>query len=423
MRGAQADYGIIPREAANEIAGKADPTYAPLDEIEAEREIVRHRMVALLNVWRRNLSPEAAEALHFGVTTVDVYDTVMVLQVLETLDLLEREMLLLEEELACLAAAHKPTPMIGRTLGQHALPITFGKKVSVWAAQNRRNLERLDEVRARLRRVGVLKGAVGTYLGLGDRAMLVEQEVSRRLGLDPPEPADWRAARDVFAEYAQVLELMARSNASIGAEVFRLQSTDIGEVFERRPATAVGSSTMPHKRNPSLSEALIYYGRTIPAYTGIILSDMDNAHERDNTSRSNTTLSELSLEAAAMMRDTRRLVSRLEIDTVRMRANIDRTDGMVLSQRIVLHLAAVMSREDAEHRVTQAAQTSRQTNTSFRVRLLGDPVLGPHLQKDIDALLDPETYIGLAAEQVDATIAYLRDQRVKAGQPDMTLCQ
>lgn len=419
IAGAQAEFGIVPEEAAAEIAEKADTRYAPLDDVAAEYEIVRHRMVALLNVWRRSLSPEASDALHRGVTTVDIYDTVMMLQLLESIELMIAEMRVIEGELACLAIEYRDTPMMGRTLGQHALPITFGKKASVWLAQTRRNIDRLYEVRARLRSSGVLKGAVGSYLGLGEEGIKVEQVVSQRLGLDPPEPADWRPARDVFAEYAQVLALVAKSNAGMGGEIFRLQMTDIGELFERRAANAVGSSTMPHKRNPSLSEALIYHGRTIPALAWVILDDVEAVFERDNTSRPNRTLEEITIEAADMLDDTRRLIERLEIDPERMRENLDQTDGMIMSQRIVLFLGETMSREEAEVLVREAANESLETGQSFRDALLANQVLGPHLASDIDRLLDPTTSLGLAGQQVDTTLVWIDAKRVERGTAEL----
>jgi adenylosuccinate lyase len=419
---AQAEYGIIPQSAADEIARTASTAFAPLADVEAEYDVVRHRMVALLNVWRRSLSQTAGDGLHLGVTTVDVYDTVMVLQLLDASALMIEQMQALEQDLVCLAQANRDTPMIGRTLGQHALPITFGAKVSVWAAQNRRNIDRLHEARKRLASSGVLKGAVGTYLGLGDQGMEIEASVSARLGLAPPEPADWRAARDVFAEYAQVLALIARSNANIGGEVFRLQSTDIGEVQERRAGTVVGSSTMPHKRNPSLSEALIYHGRTIAALAEIVLADVENVFERDNTSRPNETLGQISIEAAQMLNDARRLVARLEVDPVRMRANIDLTDGMIMSQRVMLHLAESMSREDAETRVRLAAERSLTSGKGFRAELLSDPVIGQELSGTIDALLDPLADLGLAAEQTDATRDWIANVRASRGEPPLERC-
>lgn len=418
----QADFGFVNSDGAKEIAAKATSEYAPLDEIEAEYDRVRHRMVALLNVWRRSLSDEASNALHKGVTTVDVYDTVLVLQLLDAIDLMEADMLALESDLLCLAQAHKDTPMIGRTLGQHALPITFGKKVATWAAQVRRNMERLDDVRKRLHRSGVLKGAVGTHAGLGPDAIAIEQGVSKRLGLARPDPADWRATRDNFAEYAQTLALIAKSHAAIGGEIFRLQATDVGELYERRRASAVGSSTMPHKRNPSLSEALLHYGRTIPATASVVLDDVESVFERDNTSRPNRTLEQITQEAGDMIGATRRLINRLEINPEQMRTNIDRTRGLVMSQRILLFLGNYMSREEAEHELRRAVSDVLSSDVNFRDRLLSDPVLGPHLVDEIDSLLDPAALLVLSAAQVDAVRAMAERKREEVSQPPLQAC-
>lgn len=419
---AQAEQGVISPEAASEIADKAALEYAPLDEIDAEYRVVRHRMVALLNVWRRSMSQEAQGALHLGITTVDIYDTVLVLQLLEASEMMLTDLQGLEQDLVCAAETYKDTPMIGRTLGQHALPITFGKKLAVSAAQTRRNIERLHEVRARMKRSGVLKGAVGTHLGLGPRGVEIEQRVSEILGLDTPEPADWRSARDVFAEYALTLGLIAKSQANFGGEIFRLQMSDIGEVYERRVQTAVGSSTMPQKQNPNLSEALIHYGRTIPRKAEIILDDVESVFERDNTSRPNRGLEEISVEAADMISDSRRLVLALEVDPDRMRRNIDLTGGLVMSQRLVLHLAGAMDREEAERRVRDAAGLALLTSSAFRSVLLQDELLGPKLEGVIDELLDPATYIGLSSDQVDRTQAWIAQQRQIRAEPPLMGC-
>lgn len=176
---AKAKYDVIPDAAAQEISNRADVKYAPLDEVAAEYKRTRHRMVALLNVWRQNLSPEAAHYLHYGVTTVDIYDTVLVMKVRDTVDILLSDMMRIEQKLVEIAQTHRDTMMIGRTLGQHALPLTFGKKVSTWTALNRRNMDRLLEFRQRLNRSIILKGAVGTHLGLGDKAVEVERETGK----------------------------------------------------------------------------------------------------------------------------------------------------------------------------------------------------------------------------------------------------
>lgn len=408
---AQAAEGVIPDAAAREIMDKANIRYTPVEEVRREYALVRHRMVAILNVWKRSMSKTAADYVHYGVTTVDVYDTVLTLQIRASIRHLIREMGVIEDQLLSLAEAHRDTPMIGRTLGQHALPITFGKKVAVWASVNRRNIERLEEVAARIERLGVLKGAVGTHLGLGPAGADIERRVARSLGLAEPDPADWHGARDVYAEYALVLALIAKSNAAIGEEIFRLQMTDIDEVSEGRPETAVGSSTMPHKANPSRSEALIHHGRTIPRLAEVLLDDVVNAFERDNTSRPNIVVEEITIAASDMLSDATVLLQRLEINEVKMRANLGRTGGLIMSQRIVLHLSNDIGRERAEEHVRVAAAIAAEGGASFRATLLADAVIGPLLADEIDSLLDPTTYLGLAGEQVDQTLAAIRNGR------------
>lgn len=408
---AQAKYGVIPMSAAREINATAQLQYAPLDAVAAERRKTNHRMVALLNVWKTNLSPESANYLHYGVTTVDIYGTTRVLQIRDTINILIDDMRDIEEALLKMADENKDTVMVGRTIGQHALPITFGKKVSTWAAQNRRNIERLKEVQARIETRGVLKGAVGTHLGLGEYGVEIENEVSRILNLSKPEPADWQGSRDVFAEYGQVLALIAKSHAAMAEEIFRLQITDIGELGERQRASAVGSSTMPHKKNPRHPERVIGFGRKIPRLAEVLLDDVTNYFERDNTSGPSGVIEDISLESADLMRATQRMINSIEVNTDRMRENLDRTDGMIMAQRIVYFLADDIDKAEVEARVRLAANLSYNSDKSFREALLEDPVLGTLLVDQIDELLDPRSYLGLAREQVDATKAFILEKR------------
>ncbi len=408
---AQAEHEVIPMAAAQEIASKADVRYAPLADVAREHKRVNHRMVALLNVWKRELSPQAVDYLHFGVTTVDIYDTVRILQVRASLNVMIGDMRQIETALIALAREHRATVMVGRTLGQHALPVTFGKKVAVWAAQNRRNIERMKALLVRVEHMGVLKGAVGTHLGLGPKGIEVEQRVAQLLGLRAPDPADWHGARDNFAEYGLLLALIAKSYASFGDEVFRMQMTDIFEVEERLASSNVGSSTMPHKRNPRKSEVLVHHGRTIPRVAEVLLDDVQNDFERDNTSRANLVIEDITLKAAIMMADMKRLLSRLVVHPDNMLANLQRTDGMIMSQRIMLFLADKIGRDEAENRVRAAARAASDSGRPFRRLLREDAVLWPHLEAELDALLDPTTYTGLSAEQVDRTVLQIEQLR------------
>ncbi|TGY87748.1 hypothetical protein E5163_12515 [Marinicauda algicola] len=402
----QAAEGVIPRDAADAITRAAVPASVPPDELAAEYEIVRHRMVALLNVLSRAMDEEDAAWLHYGATTVDIYDTALMLQLRDAVLYLIEDLRTLELQLVALAELHRATPMIGRTLGQHALPITFGKKLSVWIGENRRHIDRLDDLLERIERSAILKGAVGSYLGLGPEAIAVERRFAGELGLAAPYEDDWHAARDVIAEYALVCGLIARSWGRFGQEVFLLQSTDIGEIAERRPASAVDSSAMPHKSNPFLSEALIHGGRVIPRQAETVADDVVNFFERDNTSRPNALIETLSIETEAQLRNASQLIDRLEIYPERMRANLDRTNGWILAQRVVFALAGHMGRPEAEHRMRDLADDARLSGASLADSLAADPQISALLSQDERAqLLDPTTYIGLAAEQTDAVIA------------------
>jgi len=408
---AQAGHGVIPQSAADQISAKAKTQFIPLDEISREYKKTNHRMVALLNVWNRSLDPSAANYLHYGVTTVDIYDSVRVLQVRDTINILIDDMRDIETSLLLLAEENRDTVMVGRTLGQHALPITFGKKVSVWAAQNRRNIERLKDLLTRVESRGVLKGAVGTHLGLGPKGIDIERDVSARLGLGAPDPADWHGSRDVFAEYGQVLALISKSYGAMAEEVFRLMTTDIGELSERQADSNVGSSTMPHKKNPRRPERVVAHSRKILRLAEILLDDVANSFERDNTSGPNRVIEEISLEAEDLMRDTKRMISVIDVNPARMRTNLDQTDGMVMAQRIMLFLSDYIDRSDAEHRVREAARLSLESAMSFREALQNDPVLSKPLTGHLDELLDPQGYLGLAAEQVDETRQYIEKRR------------
>ena len=413
MARAQAKHDVIPAWAAEEIMAKADAALITEEALAAEFRVVRHRMVAFLKVWGREMDKGAEQYVHFGTTTVDIYDTLLVLQLLESLDIFINDLRTIEEQLMVMAEQYKATPMVGRTLGQHALPITLGKKFSGWLAENRRNIERLKDVRLKLRQSAILKGAVGSYLGLGDKAMLVERDFAEFLKLDRPYADDWHGSRDVFAEYAQVLALISKSFNRWGQEVFLLQSTDIAELTEVRPGSAVSSSSMPHKNNPSRSEALIYHGRLIPRLAEVALDDVVNFYERDNTSRSNRNLSELAIAAASMFNDAKILISRIAVNEEAMLANLYKTDGMLTANRLVYALAPDMGKATANEHVIVLARKAQSSNQPFVDVLLADDTIQQYLnEQQIRALVDPITYQGLDSELVDAVIMQVKAARI-----------
>lgn len=406
---AQAKHGVIPQSAAREISEKASLEFAPLGEIAEANARLRHRMEALLFVWRSRLSEDARESLHFGTTTVDIYDTTLSLQVSEALGLLMARNERILQTLSELALEHKDTPMAGRTLGQHALAMTFGKKVSVWIGELDRHQQRLCEVRGRIDRSMILKGPVGSYAGLGPQALLVEFSFASELGKPAPFADDWHGARDVYAEVALDIALLARSLARLGQEVFLLQSTDVRELQESLSKETVSSSSMPQKVNPVRSEALIHFGRTLSHSAEVFLDDVVNFYERDNTSRPNALMGEFLIEADHMLETAEQLLSVLDVDESRMRANLEASGALLRAQAVVQALTPEIGREKAASEVKAAALESHKSGKAFEDSLMERPLIQAAISAEaLSELLNPFADLEGASKQVEAVVAASR---------------
>ena len=408
---AQASQGIIPNWAAEEITKKANINYMPIEEIAIENELIRHRLVSRLNVWKRSLDNGAEEYLHFGATTVDIFDTVLVIQIKESLEILIRSLYDIEEYLLNLTKDNIDTYMAGRTIGQHALPITFGKKTSTWLAENRRNIERLITVKSKIDKSGILKGAVGTYLGLGEKAIETEKLMMQELNLSTPYLADWHGIRDVFAEYGLTLALISKSFGRIGDELTLLQMTEIGETLENLGFKAIGSSTMPHKKNPRGPGNLVNYSRIIPRQAEIILDDMINSFERDQP-RSDESIKDISIITSDMLKTAKRLFSELEVNKEVMRKNLDLTKGLILSQRVTFYLAEKIGKDTADNIMHEVSMEALRSNITLKEAIQKNKDISKYFSDDIlSDLLDPETYIGLAKKQTQLIIKEIEEKR------------
>jgi len=409
---AQASLGIIPKWAADSIESKADIEHMSQKDINAEYELVRHTLVARLNVWKRSIDKEAAEYLHFGATTVDIWDTVLVLQLNDTLDLLVADLLDVETYLLKLTKDNLETYMTGRTLGQHALPITFGKKVSTWLAENRRNIERLRHVQSKINKSGILKGAVGSYLGLGEQAIQTEALMMKNLGLNEPAKDDWHGIRDVFAEYALTLSIISKSFGRIGHELTLLQMTELGETEEDLGSKAVGSSTMPQKKNPRGPGKLIEYSRLIPRISEVVLDDMVNSFERDGA-KSDSELKLVSISTQEMINVAKPLLKTLRVNKLRMRENLNLTNGLILSQRLTFYLADVIGKDTANDLMHDVAKFALNNNLSLKEAALQNEIISKNItEKELDRILDPETYVGLAIQQAQMIIEEIHAKRL-----------
>ena len=408
---AQAEIGIIPQWAADEIKLKANTKYLQQKDIDIEQSYVRHTLVARLNVWKKSLDNNASEYLHFGATTVDIWDTVLVLQIDDSIDLFIKDLLEIEEYLITLTKDNLYTYMPGRTLGQHALPITFGKKTSTWLAENRRNIERLEHVQSKIKKSGILKGAVGSYLGLGNDAIKTESMMMRNLGLDDPSKDDWHGIRDVFAEYALTLAIISKSFGRIGNELTLLQMTEIGETEEYLGNRSVGSSTMPQKKNPRGPGDLIEFSRIIPRLSEIVLDDMINSFERDGE-KSDDELKLISIESEKMINRAKPLLKDLIVNKDKMRENLEITQGLILSQRLTFYLADKIGKDTANDLMHDVAKYALENNISLKDAALKNEIISQNITKEtLINILNPETYIGLAAEQAKLIIEEIELKR------------
>ena len=408
---AQSELEIIPLWAAKEISSKANIKYLSQKDIDEEHKLVRHTLVARLNVWKRSINAEAAEYLHYGATTVDIWDTVLVLQIKDSIDLLIDDLLEIEDYLLTLTKDNLNTYMPGRTLGQHALPITFGKKTSTWLAENRRNIERLQHVQSKINKSGILKGAVGSYLGLGDMAIETESLMMQKLGLDEPSKDDWHGIRDVFAEYALTLAIVSKSFGRIGNELTLLQMTEIGETEEYLGSKSVGSSTMPQKKNPRGPGDLIEYSRVIPRLSEIVLDDMINSFERDGQ-KSDDELRLISIESEKMIDRAKPLLKELKVNKYKMRENLDITNGLILSQRLTFYLADKIGKDTANDLMHDVAKYALENNISLEEAALANKTIQENITKEaLSNILNPETYIGLAVDQAQLIINEIESKR------------
>ena len=408
---AQSELEIIPLWAAKEISSKANIKYLSQKDIDEEHKLVRHTLVARLNVWKRSIDAEAAEYLHYGATTVDIWDTVLVLQIKDSIDLLIDDLLEIEDYLLTLTKDNLNTYMPGRTLGQHALPITFGKKTSTWLAENRRNIERLQHVQSKINKSGILKGAVGSYLGLGDMAIETESLMMQKLGLDEPSKDDWHGIRDVFAEYALTLAIVSKSFGRIGNELTLLQMTEIGETEEYLGSKSVGSSTMPQKKNPRGPGDLIEYSRVIPRLSEIVLDDMINSVERDGQ-KSDDELRLISIESEKMIDRAKPLLKELKVNKYKMRENLDITNGLILSQRLTFYLADKIGKDTANDLMHDVAKYALENNISLEEAALANKTIQENITKEaLSNILNPETYIGLAVDQAQLIINEIESKR------------
>jgi len=389
---AQARAGTVPADAVDPVRAAAPPTPEAVAALEA---VTGHDVIAFLSAWADNTSPrEAAAYVHFGMTSSDLLDTALALQLTEASDLL------LDKCAALLAATrehaleHQATLRVGRTHGIHAEPDVWGHRMADFAFAVARCRDRLARAREAVA-VGKLSGVVGTYSNI-DPA--VEAEVMAELGLRPADVATQVVLRDGIAEWAGVLALIATVCEAVALEVRHGQRTEVAELAEPFGSGQKGSSAMPHKRNPIRSERIAGLARIVRAQFVPVLEGIPLWHERDisHSSTERVALPDAAIATDYLLAETTWLVSGLQVDAARMRANLESSHGLIYTSAVLLELvAAGMSREDAYTLVQAAAMQTWREGTPFRETLRAHAAqAGQALDEArLDEVCRPERYV------------------------------
>ncbi|BCJ33871.1 adenylosuccinate lyase [Actinocatenispora thailandica] len=416
LASAQSEVGIIPHEAAVAIAAHADVELFDLEEVACATRATGHSTFGLIRSLRCVLPEEAAEWVYYGATVQDLTDTWTALTARYVLDIVDRDLGHLLDTIAGLAIAHRDTVMCGRTHGQPGLPITFGFKAAVWASELSRHRERLRDIRPRIE-VVQLGGALGTMEFWMPESERLLSAFAARLGLGVPD-IPWITARDGVAEFLGFLGMMSSTLAKIGQEVYELQRPEIGELAETWTPGQVGSITMPHKRNPELSEHLVTLAKVIRSNAGLGLEAMVHEHERDGRSWKTEWLAvpEACLLACTALVLCCRLADGLQVNADRMKDNVDACAGYLMSEPVMRVLSAKIGKHSAHTLIYEATMNGRANGLSMRDALLANREVLTHLSvSEIDASLDLDVAVGAAGMFVDRVLKTLDTPRSKNG--------
>ena len=364
---AMAAAGIVPAEAARDIRERGAFDIARIEEIE---QTTQHDVIAFTTAVAERVGP-SARWMHFGMTSSDVIDTAQALQMREACDVILEDLAGLHDAIRARAAEHRRTPMIGRTHGVHAEPMTFGLKLALWFSEVERAIERVRRARAIIS-VGKLSGAVGTFAHLPPA---VEADVCRRLGIQPAAVASQVIQRDRHAELVCALAITAASLEKFALEIRGLQKTEIGEVEEPFGKGQKGSSAMPHKRNPIGCEQIVGLARLVRANAHASFENIALWHERDisHSSVERVILPDSFITLDHMLRRFTRIVRGMVVNVDRMRENLNRSRGVVFSGTVLLQLAKQgVSREQAYEWVQRNSMRSFEEQSDFKALLLAD---------------------------------------------------
>ncbi|WP_199063426.1 class-II fumarase/aspartase family protein [Serratia sp. ASV30] len=401
---AEARCGVIPVEAAEEIAARCSADTLDFDLLRHETEIVGYPILPLVH----QISKQAGSSggyVHWGATTQDIMDTAVVLQIRDAFELIETDINELRRILADMAQRYRTTPMAGRTHLQQALPITFGYKAAIWLNMFDRHAERLAQARPRVL-VGQFAGAAGTLASLGDKGLAVQQAMMEELRLGIPD-STWHVARDGFAEAVNLLGLITGSLGKIAYDVMLMASNEFGELYEPFVKGRGASSTMPQKRNPISSELMLACAKGVRQQAGLMLDAMVQDLERATGPwhAEWIAIPESFILSAGALKQARFMLGGLIVDEAAMAKNLDMTNGLIVAEAVMMGLAPYIGRQDAHDVVYDACRIVNEQGGRLADVLNALPAIASRLEPElIEQLTDPTNYLGMAPQMVDRAV-------------------
>ncbi|MCC6013817.1 MAG: adenylosuccinate lyase [Candidatus Verstraetearchaeota archaeon] len=405
-----AEFGEIPKEAAEEIKRKAKIDFVTIEKVKQKEKKIHHDIMAMVEVLAEECG-KYGKYVHWGATSYDIVDTSWALIIKEAISIIENKLRNFRDKLCDLAIKNKKLIMVGRTHGQHALPITLGFKIAVYAAEIGRSLERLNEIKKRVL-VGKMSGAVGTMASFGDKGIEIEKKVMEKLGLREAEISTQIICRDRIAELICWAGILASSLDRIATEIRNLQRTEILEIAEGFGKEQVGSSTMPHKQNPVDCEKVCGLAKVIRGFLITALENIPLWHERDLTNSSSERfiipLTFIILDE--MIETMNRVIENIRIFPENMKRNLEITKGAILSEAIMMALARKgLGRQKAHEILRKLSMKAFNEGKSLKEVIKEDELVMKYLsEKEIDELMKPENYLGKVEELIDRAVKYAK---------------
>lgn len=399
---AEAEIGVIPEEAALKIKEHAKLENFDMQVIREGIMDTTHPLIVQIREFTKVVGGKAGGYIHWGATTQDIMDTAVVLQMKEAQEVLLNQLHEYLDTLLNLAREHEDTIMPGRTHGQHALPITLGYKIAIWADEIGKHIERLEEGEKRYL-MGSLSGAAGTLASIKENGLVVQEKYCNYLGLHQPI-ITWHVQRDGFAEFASIIAMISGTIGKIANEIINLQKSEIGEIEEGFKQGQVGSSTMPHKRNPMICEYVVGLTRLVQRNASLGFDGMIQEHERDMTFWTTewAYIPQICMFTSGAIEQMQGVLERFIVHKDKMERNLNLLQGLIVSENLMLRLGEHIGRQVAHDKIYDVSMKAFEEGRPLvEVALKDDEITRYLSEEDIRTHLDPKSYIGICSQLID----------------------